>query len=255
MKYFFETIKLKNEALFYYGLICFAAGIIFFVLSKINPNPILGISGWIKPFKFCSSVALMAWTMAYYMQFLENTRQVSMYSWSLIILLSVELILIAYQASRGKISHFNRENTAGIIIFGAMGVAITIFMLHTVYIAILFFSQVKFDAPAVLILAIKLSMVIMILFAFEGFVMGAYMKHTVGANDGSTGLPIVNWSTNHGDLRVAHFLGMHALQLIPLISYVLAKTRRDVIIISAIYFVYVTYTLVQALQGKPFLHK
>lgn len=90
----------------------------------------------------------------------------------------------------------------------------------------------------------------MVLFAFEGFVMVSVLKHTIGSEDGSAGLPIVNWSKNHGDLRVAHFFGMHALQLIPLVTYLMAKSKRDVIVISALYFIFVTYTLFHALQGK-----
>ena len=253
MKYFFETLKLKNETLLYFGLICLIAGIFCLVLSKLNPNPILGISGWIKPFKFCLSITIMAWTMGYYMQFLNNQSQVNIYNWSLIVFLSIEIILIIYQAARGKISHFNQEDAAGAFIFIAMAFAITIFMLHTAFIAVLFFTQDKFVASEVLILAIQLSFIITVIFAFEGFAMGALLKHTVGAEDGSAGLPIVNWSKNHGDLRVAHFFGMHALQLIPIFSVLIARSKRDVIIIALVYFAFVTFTLVQAFMAKPFI--
>ena len=92
--------------------------------------------------------------MGFYMQFLENQNQVSIYNWSMIILLSIEIILITYQASRGRISHFNQEDTLGRAIFGVMAIAITIFMIHTAYIALLFFTQVNFQGPALLILAI-----------------------------------------------------------------------------------------------------
>jgi hypothetical protein len=253
MKYFFETLRLKNETLFYFGLICLFGGAICLVLSKLNHNPILGISGWIKPFKFFISIVIMAWTMGYYMQFLDNQNQVKIYNWSLIIFLSIEIILITYQASRGKISHFNQEDTTGAMIFSVMALAITIFMLHTAFIGILFFTQEKFEASEILILAIKLSLIVTVLFAFEGFVMGALMRHTVGAEDGSSGLPIINWSKNYGDLRIAHFFGMHALQLIPLISVLVARNKRDVMIISLLYLIFVSYTLIQALLGKPFI--
>ena len=253
MKYFLETLYQKNETLFYFGLVCLLGGIVCLLLSKVNPNPILGVSGWIKPFKFFISSAIMAWTMGFYMQYLDNPAQVTLYNWSMIILLSLEIILITYQAAHGRISHFNQEDTFGKVVFQIMGGAITLFMIHTAYIGVLFFQQTKIDAPELLVLAIRLSIIITVIFAFEGFVMGAMLRHTIGAPDGGEGLPIVNWSKNHGDLRIAHFLGMHALQLIPLVTYFLATTRKEVYIISGVYFLFVTYTLIHALQGKPLL--
>ena len=50
--------------------------------------------------------------------------------------------------------------------------------------------------------------------------------HTVGAPDGGPGLPVANWSENHGDLRVAHFIGLHGMQIIPLIGWWLLRRKR-----------------------------
>ncbi len=77
------------------------------------------------------------------------------------------------------------------------------------------------------------------------------MSHTVGSADGGEGLFFVNWSRQHGDLRAAHFFGMHALQILPVIGYYLCKTTRQVIIYSVLYFLMVVSLLVQALKGIP----
>ncbi|MDI1255594.1 MAG: hypothetical protein PSV16_05795 [Flavobacterium sp.] len=253
MKHLLEIIKYKNETIFIYGAACFLGALICYALTKYSATQIMGISGWIKPLKFFLSVGIFTWTMGFYLQYLENQKQVEIYIWSMIVLFSIELILIVYQAAQGKMSHFNIATTKDSLIFNLMAIAITILMLHTLYIAVLFFNQSKFNAPETMILTVKLSILITVLFAFEGFAMGALLKHTIGSQDGSPGLPLVNWSKTNGDLRVAHFFGIHALQIIPLVTYLFAKSKRDVIIISSIYFVLVTYTLIQALQGKPFI--
>jgi hypothetical protein len=83
-----------------------------------------------------------------------------------------------------------------------------------------------------------------------GFVMGAKLSHTVGAADGGAGLPLTNWSKQNGDLRIAHFLGMHALQILPLIGYYLSNNAKITISMGVLYFVLTTAILIQALNGK-----
>jgi hypothetical protein len=89
--------------------------------------------------------------------------------------------------------------------------------------------------------------------------------HAVGVPDGGPGLPITRWSTEGGDLRIPHFFGMHALQLLPLFGWWLGRRRssaspqgaraagRRVMVAGAGYLGLVGVTLLQALRGQPLL--
>jgi hypothetical protein len=83
--------------------------------------------------------------------------------------------------------------------------------------------------------------------------MGSRMNHSVGAINDNSSLWILGWSKTVGDLRVSHFIGMHALQLLPLLSFYVFKNTKITIIISIFYGLLATSTLVQALNGKPLI--
>ena len=79
--------------------------------------------------------------------------------------------------------------------------------------------------------------------------------HTVGAPDGGAGLPGVGWSRDHGDLRVPHFLGLHALQTLPLLVVLLRRLGANVSVrmtqsFAASHAALFGILLVQALRGE-----
>jgi hypothetical protein len=85
--------------------------------------------------------------------------------------------------------------------------------------------------------------------------------HSVGAADGGPGLPLVGWSTVAGDLRAAHFVGLHGLQLLPLLGWLLASRapawlrsgHRVALVVTAGagYLALVALLAWQALRGQP----
>ena len=83
--------------------------------------------------------------------------------------------------------------------------------------------------------------------------MTGRLAHTVGGADGGPGLPVVNWSTKYGDLRVAHFIGMHALQIIPLFGYFITRRVSVVILFSLVYLSLAMAVLIQAVNRMPLL--
>lgn len=253
MKFFFAELKKRNDTLYYFGWLMFIAFFVCLIASYFDNTIILGINAWIKPMKFYLSIGIMTWTIDWLGWYLKAQKKVLTYSWVLVITMLIEMIIISFQAARGQRSHFNQSSIFNSILFSIMGLSITIFVLWTAYICILFFLQKEFSISKTYLLSIRLGLVLFVLFALEGWVIVGNLSHTVGAPDGSTGLPFVNWSREYGDLRIAHFFGMHALQIMPLTGYYFAKKNIHVMLFSIIYFLLVTMLLIMAIKGLPII--
>ena len=253
MRHFFTILKQRNNILFWFGWLTALGAIVCLVMMGFDDTRILGINAWIKPFKFFISVMLFSWTMGWLLHPLKMPRRIIYYSWMVVIVMAFELFVITWQAANGRLSHFNITTPLYGILFSLMGIAISVLGIWTAVMAWYFFRKKEFTVPMRYIWGIRLGLIIFVIFSFEGGLMAAHLSHTVGAPDGSGGLPLVNWSRTHGDLRIAHFFGMHALQLLPLASYYLFLTSRQVIIAAVVYFIAVSVLLIQALMAMPLI--
>ena len=135
------------------------------------------------------------------------------------------------------------------MIFNFMGIFILIFTITCILICIAFFRQRSFNIPTSYVWGIRLGLLFFVLFSLEGGMMLGMMQHTVGAADGSPGIPLLNWSRQYGDLRIAHFAGIHSLQVLPVAGYYMVKSKQQMFIVAAIYFFSVAFVFVQALRG------
>ncbi len=252
MIYFLNELKNRNELLYYFGLLCVIAALVFLLLTKISNAEVAGANAWFKPFKFALSTFLYAWAMAWYVWYLPsfNTK---IFSWSVIILLGFEILYIAIQAARGQLSHYNLSNSFYSFMYMCMALAASAVTIYTAYIGTLFFTNEFPALPLYYLWGIRLGIFIFVVFSFQGFLMGSRLSHTIGGADGGPGIPIVNWSTKFGDPRIAHFIGMHALQILPLLSFYILKNSRLIIAAGLLYAALAVFTLVQALQGNPFI--
>ena len=239
-----------------------------------DPTVITGAPAWLKPAKFAASITIYTLTLAWIFTWLpEWIRMRRVVGWTTAIVMMIEIAIISGQAWRGTTSHFNVGTVLDGVLFTIMGLAIFVQTLSTVAVAIALWRH-RFEDPA-MGWALRFGMAITIAGALTGGLMtrptpaqleaaraGARMTvagaHTVGAPDGGPGLIGTGWSTRHGDLRVPHFVGLHALQALPLVALALARRRihlnarvRWVMIAAVGYAAVYVVLLLQALRGAP----
>jgi hypothetical protein len=239
-----------------------------------DPRVITGAPGWMKPAKFAVSIGIYSLTLAWVFTYLPVwPRLRTIVGWTTALTFIVEIAIIDLQAMRGTSSHFNVATPVDGTLFSIMGMAILVQTLASLAVAIALFRQ-RF-ADRALGWALRFGLAISIGAASMGGLMvrptaaqidearaaGRMTRagaHTVGAVDGGPGLPVTNWSLEHGDLRVPHFLGLHAIQILPLAALGLswlgwgsATRARTTIVLAVSYASLVSILLWQALRGQP----
>ncbi len=243
-----------NPVLFNTGLFHVALFAIFTVASFADQRQLLGISLWIKPIKFALSIAIYCFTFSWMITYLPYPAVQRNFAWFTVGALLFEMVAIASQAAVGRQSHFNVSTPYNSVVFSLMGVVIVMQTLFALYVGVLFFSVKPGALTPAMLWAIRLGIITACVFAFQGGYMGSRLSHTVGAVDGGAGLPVLNWSRQAGDLRIAHFVGLHALQVIPLFVVVFAITSATPVVwFSAGYFLLTSALFYQALLGRPLL--
>ena len=208
----------------------------------LDPRVITGAPAWMKPFKFAVSTAIYSLTLAWIFTWLPQwPRLRRIVGWTTAVVFVLEVAIIDVQARRGTTSHFNAATPIDMALFTVMGTAIILQTLMSGSVAVALWRE-RFPDRA-LGWALRLGVTLTILGAMTGPLMtrpteaqlaqvraGGPMPivgaHTVGGPDGGRGLPVTGWSREHGDLRVPHFIGLHAMQALPLIAVGLWRWHR-----------------------------
>ena len=193
------------------------------VLAVVDDRVLLGAPLWFKPLKFAISFVAYAGTLAWLLGRLRE-RTMQRAGWVIVAASTVEMVVIVGQAARGVRSHFNSDTALDVALFGVMGATIVVLWFATLAVALRFLREPGRDGAVGT--GVRLGLVVSLIGLLEGFVMVALNEHAVGVPDGGPGLPLLGWSTTGGDLRIAHFVGMHALQGLPLLGGILAAVPR-----------------------------
>lgn len=228
----------------------------------LDGRTINGVSVWLKPFKFQLSVGVHVLTVALALATLDQSVRKGLAVRSVILLFLTmaifEVVWITVQGARGLPSHFATSPFA-FAMYTLMGVGATLIVVAT---ALLGMMTLRHPAPEVPRLVNRAAGIGLLVSGITGLVTGWAISMNHGAMVGGSGagsvIPLFGWSGTGGDLRVAHFVGLHAAQVLPLLGLALnawetRDTRPALIAASVLWSAATLGLFIQALAGRPFI--
>ena len=255
----FTTVRRESPILYTIAIFHFvlAAGCIIGCI--FDDRMLTGLNVWVKPMKFSISGGIYVLTCGFLITLYPFSRRKknivnNIISWTMFL----EICIVVFQAARGVQSHYNQSSLFDGLLFASMGLLIGIIVMTMVFF-IVESIRLKLLTPRPVQWAILLGWLVVFFGSWVGGQMIGQMSHNVGVPDGGEGLPWINWSTIAGDLRIAHFFGLHGIQIIPLFAVVLTNKWKAsnstksivVILFGLLYASWIAFTFYQAKQGIP----
>lgn len=246
-------LRRANPAMWNTGLLLLAMCAVCIALTQLDPRQFNGIDVWIKPAKFFGSIGLHLLTLTAALLLLPEqtraSRKMRTIATVMAGLMIYDTFYIAFRAARAEASHYN-ETLLGLLGYAVMGVAAIAVMLFGAWIGRLVLRQ----GPATLLArAVGWAFIIATpLTIITAGTMTAIGSHWVGGDQtDATGLPFFHWSTTGGDLRPAHFLSLHLMQIVP--AAALTGSRRLTVAAGVLTLTAALVTYGLALAGIPLI--
>ncbi|NHN44101.1 hypothetical protein FND56_002480 [Chryseoglobus frigidaquae] len=257
------------------GILLAVLTVVTLVGRLVDDRELLGVNLWEKPLKFAISGTIYAITWAWIIGHFTRWQRAAWWAGTVIaVTLAIELVVIVGASVAGITSHFNVSTPLSTTLWSIMAAAITTLWVATFVAGVALWRNPGADPARQA--AIRTGVAISLLGMGLAFLMtgptaeqlndfqGIAGAHAVGVADGGPGLPLLGWSTLGGDLRIPHFIGMHALQALPLLALLLewgarrgimplrdALVRRGLVLTGAgAYLAVVGLVTMQALRGQ-----
>ena len=261
-----------SPALAWTGALLVLCSCVTAMLPLLDARLFQGVSVWFKPWKFQFSVGTYLLTLALFLVWLPELPRRSLAKrfivWAGIAGGLFEVLYITWQGALGQASHFNLSTPLYATLYTLMAIGAVALNTTAGVLGVCVLRSSDWRLSRSMRHAIAWGLIITsVLGTITGFFLGGRATtggHWVGGSaTDAGGLPILHWSRDGGDLRVAHFFAIHAMHFLPIAGWLFARAwpsdahdaarARAVWLGTALLCAVCVATFVQALRGQPFL--
>jgi hypothetical protein len=260
---FLDRLRRAEPTFYALAVVNFVAIAPTLFAAAVDSREFLGVDNWVKPLKFEIALGIYTLSLAFFARFLPagtaSSRTYRIYVAAIAFAVVIEQVWIGGAAMLGTNSHFN-PSPFGQIVYSVMGAAaVLLTSASTVYaVAIARNRDTGLSSVVKEGVVVGLALVLPLTLLTAGTMSGLGSHFVGGSGSDAGGLPLMGWSRDGGDLRVAHFFATHALHFVPAFALASAwlfgrKRRLPLRLFIVAFTAFVLFTFVQALMGRPFI--
>jgi hypothetical protein len=135
----------------------------------------------------------------------------------------IEVALITMQKWRGTASHFNNATAFDAIIFSLMGLLIMIVAIVILIVTVYSFRGL--NAKPEMAFAIRSGLILLNIGNLLGIILIIYGNYVLQTNPGHP----PNIYGQSGIMKFPHAVALHAIQVLPVLAWLLSLTKRDTV--------------------------
>ena len=225
-----EQIK-RNSIFFWYGIFNFVLFSICIGFSLFDDTQVLGKNAWLFPMKYYFSIGIFIWSMGWYLYYLNNVAHRNVLIWGFLITTFVQTSIILLQSYRGTSSFYNNNTPFDDLVSSIQTLSQNVFIILMLVTTYLFYFQKKNSNSQHFTWGIRMGMIVFLI----GLLLGVYMMKVYGNIESDFGSSAL--SKKLGNLKIPFFLGIHGLQIIPVLSYYFFQNKKQVLNFTLLYFI------------------
>ncbi len=232
------------------------------IWAGFDPRLVQGAATWAKPLKFALSFVVLFGTLALVLpQFSPAWRQGRLFRVLALLMTAAVILEMGYmilQAAQGQASHFNTGTPFTALMYSLMGVgAVTLVACTGVFGWAALRDPDAGFGPATRQGVAWGFIGSCLLTLITAGAMSSMAGHFIGSpGPGAATIPLMGWSAAVGDLRPAHFVALHLMQILPLLGLWIDRrggSVRTIHIAAGLYALLTLALFAQALMGLPLI--